>query len=187
MHGRDHARTREESHRRRPDAPPVRSETDRLLALQRSAGNHAVGALLARSPDGAPAKENEETSGAKATLPGIGTIPLISVSFGAGRPLTRGRDDEEKQPPDQEIVFSSKPGKHSAKLQRAALDGRPMTVEVTLGKGPTAIRIKLEGAIVSGYSTSGDGPDAIESWSLNFTAIEQHVEREENQQGEENY
>ena len=38
------------------------------------------------------------------------------------------------------------------------------------------LRLKLSGAIVSHYSTSGDGPDAIESWTLNFTSIEQGSE-----------
>lgn len=178
MHGRDHARTREERQRRRADAPPLRSEADRLLALQRSAGNHAVGALLARSPDGAPVKEKEKaTSGAQATLSGIGTIPLTSVSFGAGRPVTRRRDREE-EPPVQEITLTSKVGEHSAKLQRASIEGGAMAVEVTLTRGSSTFRIKLEGALVSSYTTSGAEGEAIESWSLNFTAIEQQVEDE---------
>jgi len=179
MHGRDHVRSLDESERRRPH--PARAEpAHELLKLQRSAGNQAVSALLARSPDaGAPVQEQEKaSSGAKATLSDIGTIPLLSIALGTGRGPTGGSRGEAREPPSREIGLSSKIGVHSVKLHKAMLDGKAMTVEVTHRKGKRTIRLTLEGAIVSSYSTSGTGGDAIESWSLNFTSIQHSVEGE---------
>jgi Type VI secretion system effector, Hcp len=156
---------------RKPDSTPA---TDNVLALQRSAGNHAVTALLARSPDVTKPREEEKSAaaaGARATLPGIGTIALLSVDFGGRRPT--GREGEE--PPVREIVLSSKSGEHSAKLSKAALDGKPMEVEVIVPRGRSTLRLKLKGAIVSSYSTSG-GEDPVESWTLDFESMEQTLE-----------
>jgi hypothetical protein len=184
------SRRPEELDRRRPDEQPVRSETaNRVLALQRSAGNQAVSALLARSPDGATEEkdktESAGASGVRATLPGIGTIPLLSFSAGAtGRPpggsAGRGREDE-KAPTVREMVFSSRVGEHSSKLFKATIDGKPMEVEVIVPRGKSTLRLKLKGAIVSNYSTSGaggEGDSAIESWTLNFESVEQSSEGE---------
>ena len=88
MHERDRARGPEEIDRREPEAQPLRPDAaEGVLALQRSAGNQAVGAMLARSPDGgtpkAPDKKPETpaAAGARATLPGIGTIAIQSAQL----------------------------------------------------------------------------------------------------------
>jgi hypothetical protein len=151
-----------------------------VLALQRSAGNRAVSALLARSPDATKSKEDEKgaaAAGASAKLSGIGTIPLLSVSFDVNR-TPGGRGGEGGAPPPQEIVFFSKIGEHSAKLTQAAIDGRPMEVEVILPGGGSTVRLKLTGAIVSSYSKSGGDPGATESWTLNFQSLEHTREGE---------
>jgi hypothetical protein len=160
--------------RRRPPA------ADRVLALQRSAGNQAVSALLARSPDATKRKDDEKgaaAAGARATLSGIGTIPLLSVNFGVTRAPT-GRGEEGKAPTPQEIVFSSKVGEHSTKLNKAVLDGQPMEVEVILPAGGSTLRLKLKGAIVSSYSTSGGEGSATETWALNVQSLEHTREGE---------
>jgi hypothetical protein len=174
MHRRDQGRRREELDGRRADDHPLRrSEADKVLALQRSAGNQAVSGLLARSPDTAEPK-TEGAEGTRATLSGIGTIPLLSASFGMGNApggSTSGRREGGKGP--REIVLVSKVGEHSAKLVKATADGNPMAVEVILASG---VRLKLKGALVSRYSTSGEGPDALESWTLDFESLEQSRE-----------
>ena len=158
-------------HRPAVDAPvrPPRGSAD-VLALQRSAGNQAVSALLARSPEPAKPKD-EKASGARATLPGIGTISLLSVSFGGG-------GGGGKAGSVREIVVSSKVGEHSPKLFKASLDGQPMEVEVVLPSGTSALRLTLKGALVTSYSTSGQDEHAIESWTLNFESLEQSREGE---------
>src|SRR5215218_11432549 len=127
---------------------------DDVLALQRSAGNKAVSALLARSPDTAKPKQDDKsaaTEGARATLPGIGTIPLLSVSFGGGRAPTAGATGPGEARTPQEIVFSSKAGEHSPMLFKAAHDGKPMDVDVIMPSGKSTRRLKLSKAIVSSY------------------------------------
>jgi hypothetical protein len=183
MHERDRARGPEEIDRREPEGRPLRLDAaEGVLALQRSAGNQAVSALLARSPDDAKPKapdkkpETPAVAGARATLPGIGTIAIQSAQLahmaGVGSHGGTGRVHV------QDMTCTSKTGEHSAKLMRATLDGKPMDVEIILPRGKGSLRIKLTGAIVSGYNTSGGGPDATESWTLNFQAIEQSFEGE---------
>ena len=160
-----------------PDRP---QPAEQVLALQRSAGNQAVSALLARSPDTAVPADDKgaKASGHTATLPGIGTIPLLSVSMEpgrrAGRPGGRGGKDEETP---KEIVVTSRLGPHSSKLSKAALDGNAMDVEIVMPGGKRTHRLTLKGAIVSGYSTTG-GDDPIETWTLNFSAMTHTVDGE---------
>jgi hypothetical protein len=154
---------------------------DGVLALQRSAGNRAVSALLAR--DGAKPKEDDKRgaagSPARVTLPGIGVIALLSVNFGgASAPGSTDRGGEGKTPPTSEIHLSSKLGEHSPQLSKALIDGKPMDVEVVMAGGKSTMRLKLGGAIVSGYSTSGSDAGAIESWTLSFQSLEHTVDNE---------
>ncbi len=180
-HRRDHARRREQPDRRRPDEQPLEpAPADKVLALQRSAGNQAVSAFLARSPDDAKTKEKPKTetaeaSGARATLSGIGTIALLSVSFGrVGSPVGGSGGGREGQPNPRELILASRVGEHSAKLLKALIDGRPMAVEVIVPGADSTLRLELTGAIVSNYNKSGEGENATESWTLDFESIEQH-------------
>jgi hypothetical protein len=154
-------------------APP----TERLLALQRSAGNRAVSAMLARAPDTAvPADaKGTEGSGMRATLEGIGTIPLLSINIQPGR----GMRDEQSLP--REITVTSRYGPHSARLHKAMLDGKAMDVEIVMqGRGAT-VRLSLKAAVVSGYHPPGG--DEIESWTLDYSSITHSVEGEESDRG----
>ena len=188
MHERDRARGPEEIDRREPVVQPLRPEAaEGVLALQRGAGNQAVSALLARSPDGgkpqAPDKKPEApaAAGARATLPGIGTIAIQSapaLPVGRAGRVDGGAGSGSGRVHVQDVTCMSKIGEHSAKLMRATLDGKPMDVEIVLPRGKGLLRIKLAGAIVSSYNTSAGGPDATESWTLNFQSIEQTFEGE---------
>jgi hypothetical protein len=148
-----------------------------VLALQRSAGNRAVSDLLARSPDAKEAEKSAGASGLIVTLPGIGTIPLLSVSFGASSRHGGSGSGSGKPPAVREIGFSSKVGEHSSKLFKATIDGQPMDAEIILPSKEGGVRIKLKGAIVSQYSTGGSGGEhGTETWTLNVQAIEQTSE-----------
>src|SRR5688572_8165504 len=141
-HSRDQAprgRRADEHDRRERDESPRRPVAERVLALQRSAGNRAVSDLLARSPD---AKEAEKgaAAGLRVTLPGIGTIPLLSVSFGASSGRGGPGSGSGKAPAVREIGLSSKVGEHSSKLLKASLDGQPMDAEIILPGQEGAVR-----------------------------------------------
>ena len=178
MRRRRDERDADERGRLRSDEPERRPDpAETMLALQRSAGNRAVSALVARTPDDMK-KGVEKAEGASATLEGIGTIPILSVSFPPARAGTGGSGGDREQSSPHELVLTSKVGEHSASLVKAAGDGRQMTVEIVVpGKG--AMLLKLTGAIVASYQTSGRGPDEMESWTLNFKAIERTTEEAE--------
>jgi type VI protein secretion system component Hcp len=158
--------------------PPV---AERLLALQRSAGNRAVGAVLARAPDTKEKPKAPAATGYAATLPGIGTIELQSLSFGSDRTSPGGGGGGDRDQSPREMTFSSKVGEHSTKLQQALGDGRAMDVVVTM---PGGVKLTLKGAIVSSYSAgAGGGGDTLETWTLNFVGIEQEKQEGPSEKG----
>jgi hypothetical protein len=186
MERRDQPRPRRaEELDRRDDRPPQPGPAERVFALQRRAGNYALSARLARAPDTAKPKEKEHEgsdraggSGARATLPGVGTIPLLSVSFGeTGRGVGgSARREEHRSPSLREMVFSSSAGGHSAQLLKASVEGKPMEVDVVIPSGTFTLRFKLKGALVSNYRPSSSGSNPTESWTLNFESFEQSTE-----------
>jgi Type VI secretion system effector, Hcp len=135
---------------------PDRAEP--VLALQRTAGNRAVNALLARQ---AVETTTDADTHTRVVLPGIGSVPLLSFSWSVGY---AGRSHE--------MQFQSEEGDHSAKLMRASIDGTAMDVEVIAPRGGVTMHVFLKGALVSSYTlSSGDRP--TESWTLNYASIEQ--------------
>jgi hypothetical protein len=135
-------------------------------ALPLGVSNHALAALLAR--DATKPKPNEpepaEATGSRVVFPDIGTVPIESMQWsGGGRPSGR----EQNRPSD--VTFTSKVGKHSSDLMRQMLQGKAQDLEVFIG----GTKFKLKGAMVSSYSTGAGGEqDAMESWTVNFQAIE---------------
>jgi type VI protein secretion system component Hcp len=161
----------------------VRSDVvETTLALQRSAGNQAVSGLVARAPTGdTKEKEGAKAGGPQATLPGIGTIPLLSVSFSPSRLGGTGGSGgrEETEPAVRELVVTSRVGEHTPALLKAASDGKAMKVEIVI-PGERTTRLTLTGAIVSSYQVSGRGqPEETETWTLNVQAIEHAAEEAE--------
>jgi hypothetical protein len=164
----------------RTSTPQPRTATDDVLALQRSAGNHAVSAMLAREPADAKAPP---AAAATARLPGIGTIPLQSVSLDPGRfQGPAGGGGERSRATTREIVVTSRQGKHSSLLARAAISGGPMTVEIVMAQGK--LKLTLENALISSYSTAGGSEGEIESWTLDFSAMKHEREGEQPQDGQ---
>ena len=167
---------REHDARRPREAPerepePIAAE---LLALQRSAGNRAVAAILARDAKAPPKPKEDKAAPPKPAGPhvmidGIGVIPLESFQWGSQRgPGGHGGG----QPQATEMQLSSKIGPHSTDLFRATLSGEARDAEIVHPTKDGELRIKLKGAMVSSYSVSGEGKDAMESWTLNFTGVE---------------
>lgn len=168
---------RQDEPERRPSAErqPRPAAADAVLELQRGAGNRAVSSLLARAPDTKEKPKEATATGTRATLPGVGTVPLQSVQFGGSARPGHGRGREGEKQTSGDIVLSSRVGAHSQALLKASLDGKPMTVEVVIAGGESTFRLELKGAIISSYSTGSGGGEELETWTLNFESMEQSV------------
>jgi hypothetical protein len=137
------------------------SQAARMLALQRTVGNHAVAAMLARE-----AAPKQEPAHALAIIEGLGTIPLESVSLGSEQ---KG-GSREKPTTSREVSAMSKQGEHSSALQRASAEGQSFEVELLIGD---KLRVKLHKAMISSFTTSGEGGHGpTDSWTLNAESIE---------------
>jgi hypothetical protein len=137
-------------------------------------GNQAFAALVARD---AKPKEKPAVTGPRVEFPDIGAVPIESMQWaGGGGPPGRGEDRPS------EITFTSKVGDHSSDLMRQALEGKAQDVDVFFG----STKFKLRGAMVSGYTTGAGGEkEPLESWTLNFQAIEFEGQKDgEHAQGE---
>ncbi len=158
----------------RPAEVPARSAAEQVLALQRSAGNRAVGSMLARDAttaepaDAKPA--DEKAPGSRCVYPGIGTIPLLAVQLG-GSSIGRGRRNPDAED-SGEIVVVSEQGEHSAKLMQEAQSGSGKDVEIQM----TGLKILLKNALISAYSVDSRGDDKpTESWTLSYQSISYEV------------
>ena len=160
--------------REAPRAP--QTVPDQVLALQRSAGNQAVSGMLARTPD---TKEKAAT-GPTAEVGEIGTIPIESVNLDVGRIAGPGTSGTKREEPPKNLTLTSRIGKHSTDLQRAAIDGRAMDVEIRIPHGKTTVVITVKNAIVSSYSSSGES----ESWQLNAQSVSYAIEGAESDSSE---
>jgi hypothetical protein len=162
-----HREERAERVRDEVAAPAPVSPAARMLALQRTAGNHAVAAMLAREV----APKQAEPAHGLAVVEGLGTIPLDAVSMGEARPNASSRATEKEKPaPPREITVMSKQGEHSAALALANQRGDVFEVELLVGE---KLRLKLHKAMISAFSESGHGGDgAVDSWTLNAESIE---------------
>jgi hypothetical protein len=151
--------------RRRDEAGAVAapiSHAARIIALQRTVGNQAVAAMLARE---AKPKEPEPANGL-AIVEGVGTIPLLAAQLGE----LRKSADREKPAASQEITLMSKMGDHSAALALASQHGDAFEVELFVGE---KLHLKLHKAIVSVFQENGHGGDGpVDSWVLNAQSIE---------------
>jgi hypothetical protein len=134
----------------------------RMLALQRTAGNHAVAALIAREAK----PKQPEPAHAVAFVEGLGSIPLVSLALGAAH-----KSEERERPmTSQDIPVMAKQGKHSAALALASQRGDVFEVELFVGE---KVRLKLHKAAISVFTTSGEGADGpIDSWTFNAESIE---------------
>jgi hypothetical protein len=150
----------------RPSADPVQ----RVLALQRTIGNRAVGAILAR--DSLPTDTKSPAKEFSVTLDGLGPIPLSSLQFVLSRPPGHMGGGGSKTPGGTSGVnasLTSTIGEHSPKLFQALLSGQVFKT-VVIERGST--RITLTDAMLSTYSASAESdPSHTESWVLNYVSI----------------
>jgi hypothetical protein len=142
---------------------------DRVLDLQKAAGNRAVGAAIARwgfpgFPQAAAPKWPEEP---QVIMDGR-VIPMSSFSWqdahgGTGTAAGKARSDGD-------VSISTTLGDHSADLALRAAEGRPFkkVIIVMPHANGTGVTITLTEASVSGYQVSGQ----LESWTLNFKTRE---------------
>jgi len=150
-------------------APPRQAPAERVLALQSTAGNRAVAALLARAPDtaepadskGPPPKQPAAPSGSHIVLGKNAPIPL--ESFSAPSPSKKG------VLPD--IQLHSLVGPHSPELARAAKDGGQFDGEIVM---PDGRKLVFKAALITSYSTSqaDDNKALTEDWSINVQSLE---------------
>jgi hypothetical protein len=156
----------------RPPADPVQ----RVLALQRTIGNRAVGAILARDSLPTDTKSPAKASELSVTLDGLGPIPLSSLQFGMSRPPGHMGGGGSKSPRETSRVnasLTSTIGEHSVKLFQALVSGQVFKT-VVIERG--VMRITLTDAMLSTYSTSGESDPAHgESWTLDYVSIASDV------------
>lgn len=171
---------------RRRDEPAARGEEQlphhALLALQQTAGNRAVGAMLARdtTAEAEPmdAKQEAAPSGPHVIVPGIGAIPVMSYSMSvnnreqapSGSREEKPKDKDKDELPGGDVYFSSVQGEHSTNLFQWSLKGPAKDLVIVVPKGASTMRITLKGALISSFTISKDQPP-VEGWSVNCTAM----------------
>ena len=177
---------REEVSRRHGGPAPEAEQLPQheLLALQRTAGNRAVGAMLARDTKTAEPADTKEAAptGNYVIFPGIGNIPVFSIQMPSSRnqPPTGDVAGEREKPKDDkkdgdlpggDVHFSGPQGKHSTALFKEQLTGQAKDLVVVIGGGK--VRITLKNALITAYSVSGDSGTGQpnEAWTVNCTAM----------------
>jgi len=146
-----------------------------VLALQRTVGNRAVGAMLARDAKAAEAEPMDAKApagaGAHIALGELGKIALESIAPPGGGAVGSGGSGSAELKFDQ-LNLTSRTGDHSAKLGEAMAKGKHFESAV-IDAGRVVYR--MTDVIVSSlvHSGSGDGKDAsgMESWSISFAKL----------------
>ena len=160
-----------------PDATKATPQDSpaRVLELQKTVGNRAVGAALSRWPVLGTAPLPQWPKEPQMIVDGT-AIPIESYQEGIQASSTAGsstgghRQNGPGATGPGEIVVMLKLGKHSsAFLMQASRGPGYKTVEIVIptkdGKG---IRFILTDVLISGYSVSKDSDSPLESVSLNF-------------------
>jgi hypothetical protein len=142
------------------DAPvrPPRGSAD-VLALQRSAGNQAVGRWLAREADveELDTGTTEKLGEWRVTVSKVGAFAATSVTWG-------GAVGEHGDVTMSDVTIVATPGAHSAKLMSLFSATTPVNVDVAHRSG---FKLAVRKGIISACSGSGgSGPEAIESWTI---------------------
>ncbi len=141
-----------------------------ILALQQSAGNHAVTQMLARdakdkAPGKAPASDTVIDFGKDGRV-----IGLVSVNMGSSRAIT-GSGTGGAQPDLKEATCTAYQGDHSGDVLQWATNGKHFAV-VTL-KFKNTVTWTLHDVMVVNYQPGGSNAEApMESWSISFAKAE---------------
>jgi hypothetical protein len=145
---------------------------DRVLDLQKTAGNRAVGAAIDRwglawlPMAAAPQWPKEAQVIADGTV-----IPISSWSWADHSPGVGAGTGAGKPDVGREISISTAAGSHSADLALRTADGRPFktVIIVVPGKDGKGMTITLEDVMITSYQTSGSPHGGnVETWSLSY-------------------
>jgi hypothetical protein len=140
----------------------------RVLALQRTAGNRAVAAMIARD-DGTVelAPKPEVLNSNHAIVAGVGTFPIMSWSIGS---RSRDTGDAKAPPPVPEVSVTSESGDHSAKLMLATATGEPIpsVTIVMVRAGKAYLRLTITKAYLTSFSTGPSRGDLkpMDQWTV---------------------
>lgn len=159
-------------------APATRTRpagtVERVLALQRTAGNGAVARLL-RSPVGIPLESGpvplDDASTTTLTLEGLGSFPINSISIETRR---QPKDKEEKEPKTFAAwTISKRQDERSQALFRASLDGTTFPLaEVRFKRGAGELVLKLRNAMITHFTTSSAWGEPYESFTLDGEIVQ---------------
>jgi Type VI secretion system effector, Hcp len=145
---------------------------DKVLELQKTAGNRAVGAALARwgLPWIPQAAAPEWPKEAEVILDGE-VIPLSSFSWtGSNSTGGAGASGVDKPQFVNEVNVTTAAGEHSAELFQKAVHGDPIKTAIIVmpGKDGKGFTITLTDVLISSYQTNGP----TDSWSMSFAKRE---------------
>jgi hypothetical protein len=159
-----------QSTRAAPSGPT--GAVERVLALQRSAGNGAVAWLL-RSPVGMPLESRpiplDDTGTTTLTMEGLGSFPIGSINI-----ETRRQRKEEKDPKTFAAwTIWKRRDEHSQALFRANLDGTQFPVaEVRFKRGTGELVLKLQNVMITNFTTSSTSGEPYESLTLDGEIVQ---------------
>ena len=164
MHRHDHEQRRKEPATASPREPEPLPAEAAVLGLQRTAGNRAVSALLARQPapadSGAKPKKDRAATSTLGLGEEIGVIPLDSASL--------GQADRDGQIHDLNVTFVNNPA--VPQIQEAMLKGKPIPEGFY---SSTSMKLTLHSIVITSMTFQDDAEGGqIVSLSLNFTASE---------------
>jgi type VI protein secretion system component Hcp len=140
-----------------------------ILALQQSAGNHAVTQMLARDKKegggkAAPAKD----TGSSADFDGELTVPLISTSWGKAQNPNDPGQGSGSMKNLHEASCTSAEGESSVTLMQWSASGKHIDTVVIDMSG--IAKATLHDVIVASFHSGGGRPDepGVDSWELSF-------------------
>ena len=154
--------------REQATAPPREAEpqpVDTLLALQRSAGNRAVSAMLARQPAPADSEAKPKQARAATSTLGLGeelgVIPLDTATW--------GQADEKGRLHELHVSFVHNPAVPA--LAEAMMKGKSIPEGFYSSRGG---KITLSSIVITSltYSQDLESGELMVSMSVNFTAAQ---------------
>jgi hypothetical protein len=155
------------------ERPKEREATaaERVLDLQKTAGNRATTAAISRWGIGMLplAATPQWPKEAEVIIDGV-AIPLRSWGWSVGGSGVGGGSTGAAKPEMDEVDIVTAVGKHSSDLALKTARGDPIktVVVVVPGKDGKGITVTFTDVLISSYSLSGD----TESWSMSFAKKE---------------
>jgi hypothetical protein len=149
--------------------PPEPSPADAVLDLQRSAGNRAVGAMLARQPAPTAPKSSRERAATMTAGLGekLGVIPIDSFSWGQSGPPPIASDGATRG--YTEVTVNYGPNPIAAEIARAAMEGDNIGDAFVSTQTMT---VDFDDVVLTDYRQHGEGtPDVTYSVTLNFASM----------------